>query len=116
MTLRRFFGPVQKNPIARLTARGFPFRLRPRLARASASIQKPVVSSAPLHRAGDTVQLPVLGWENHEFRGARVETLTVRLKYLGRGFLALVFMIGTLAGLAAGFLALLAFRLAGGGD
>ena len=75
-----------------------------------------MVSSAPLHRAGDTVQLPVLGWENHEFRGARVETLTVRLKYLGRGFLALVFMIGTLAGLAAGFLALLAFRLAGGGD
>ncbi len=48
--------------------------------------------------------------------GARVETLMVRLKYLGRGFLALVFMIGTLAGLAGGFLALLAFRLAGGAD
>ena len=36
-------------------------------------------------------------------------------KYLGQGFLALVFMIGTLAGMAGGFLALLAFRLAGGG-
>ena len=47
---------------------------------------------------------------------AQVETLRVRLKYLGRGFLALVFMIGTLAGLAGGFLALLVFRLAGGAD
>ena len=45
---------------------------------------------------------------------AQVETSRVRLKYLGRGFLALVFMIGTLAGLAGGFLALLAVRLAGG--
>ena len=36
----------------------------------------------------------------------------VRLKYLGRGFLALVFMIGTLAGLAGGFLALRAVRAA----
>ena len=33
--------------------------------------------------------------------GARVETLTVRLKYLRRGFLALV-SIRTLAGLAGG--------------
>ena len=47
---------------------------------------------------------------------AQIETLRVRLKYLGRGFLVLVFMIGTLAGLAGGFLALLAFRLAGGVD
>ena len=31
---------------------------------------------------------------------AQVETSRVRLKYLGRGFLVLVFMIGTLAGLA----------------
>ena len=44
----------------------------------------------------------------------QVETLTVRLKNLRRGFLALVFMIGTLAGLAGGFLALMIFRLAGG--
>ena len=29
---------------------------------------------------------------------------------------ALVFMIGTLAGMAAGFLALMVFRLAGGAD
>ena len=47
---------------------------------------------------------------------AQVETSRVRLKYLGRGFLALVFMIGTLAGMAGGFLALLAVRLAGGAD
>ena len=47
---------------------------------------------------------------------AQVETLRVRLKYLGRGFLALVFMIGTLAGIAGGFVALLAFRLAGGAN
>ena len=47
---------------------------------------------------------------------AQVETSRVRLKYLGRGFLALVFMIGTLAGLAGGFLALLAVRLASGAD
>ena len=39
---------------------------------------------------------------------AQVETSRVRLKYLGCGFLALVFMIGTLAGLAGGFLARLA--------
>ena len=38
------------------------------------------------------------------------------LTYLGKGFIALVFMIGTLAGLTSGFLALLAFRLAGGTD
>ena len=47
---------------------------------------------------------------------AQVETSRVRLKYLGQGFLALVFMIGTLAGMAGGFLALLALRLAGGAD
>ena len=44
---------------------------------------------------------------------AQVETSRVRLKYLGRGFLALVFMIGTLVG---GFLALLLVRLAGGAN
>ena len=47
---------------------------------------------------------------------AQVETSRVRLKYLGQGFLALVFMIGTLAGRAGGFLALLVFRLTGGAD
>ena len=47
---------------------------------------------------------------------AMAETLRVRLTYLGKGFIALVFMIGTLAGLTGGFLALLAFRLAGGTD
>ena len=47
---------------------------------------------------------------------AQVETSRVRLKYLGQGFLALVFMIGTLAGLVGGFLALLAARLASGAD
>ena len=45
---------------------------------------------------------------------AQVETLTVRLKNRRRGLLALVFIIGILAGFAGGFLALLAFRLAGG--
>ena len=47
---------------------------------------------------------------------AQVETSRVRLKYLGRGFLTLVFMIGTLAGIAGGFVALLAFRLTSGAD
>ena len=46
----------------------------------------------------------------------QVETSRVQLKYMGKGFIALVFMIGTLAGLAGGFLALMAFRLAGGAD
>ena len=46
----------------------------------------------------------------------QVETSRVQLKYMGQGFLALVFMIGTLAGLVGGFLALLAFRLASGAD
>ena len=53
----------------------------------------------------------------HESAGslmAQVETLTVRLKNRRRGFLALVFIIGTMAGFAGGFLTLLAFRLAGG--
>ena len=54
--------------------------------------------------------------ESAESLMAQVETSRVRLKYLGRGFLALVFMIGTLAGLAGGFLALLAVRLAVGAD
>ena len=55
----------------------------------------------------------------HEAAGelmAQAETLRVRLKYLGQGFIALVFMIGTLAGLAGGFLAVMMFRLAGGSD
>ena len=46
--------------------------------------------------------------ESVESLMAQVETLRVRLKYLGCGFLALVFMIGTLAGLAGGVLVLLA--------
>ena len=49
-----------------------------------------------------------------ESLAARIETLTARLKNLGRGFLALVFMLCILAGLAGGFLALMLFRLAGG--
>ena len=44
---------------------------------------------------------------------AEVEQARLQLKYMGQGFLALVFMIGTLAGLAGGFLVLMAFRLAG---
>ena len=47
---------------------------------------------------------------------AQVETPRVRLKYLGKGFLALVFMIGTLGGLVGGALVLLAVRCAGGVD
>ena len=47
---------------------------------------------------------------------AEVEQARLQLKYMGRGFLALVFMIGTLAGLAGGFFALMAFRLAGGAN
>ena len=45
-----------------------------------------------------------------------VEQARLKLKYMGRGFLALVFMIGTLAGLVGGFLALLLVRLAGGAN
>ena len=55
----------------------------------------------------------------HESAGelmAQAETLRVRLKYLGKGFIALVFMIGTLAGVAGGFLAVMMIRLAGGSD
>ena len=52
--------------------------------------------------------------ESLEALAARVETLTVRFKNLGSGFLALVFMLCILAGLAGGFLALMIFRLAGG--
>ena len=52
--------------------------------------------------------------ESMEALAARVETLTVRLKNLGQGFLALVFMLCILAGLAVGFLALMIFRRAGG--
>ena len=40
----------------------------------------------------------------------------MRLKYLGGLAGALVLMIGTLAGLAGGFLALMVFRLAGVAD
>ena len=40
----------------------------------------------------------------------QAETLRVRPKYLKHGFLALVFMIGTLAGAAGGFLVLPVFR------
>ena len=47
---------------------------------------------------------------------AQVEQARLQLKYMERGFLALVFMIGTLAGLAGGFLVLMAFQLAGWGE
>ena len=47
---------------------------------------------------------------------AQVETSRVRLKNLGWLLISLVFMIGILAGIAGGFVALLAFRLAGGAD
>ena len=47
---------------------------------------------------------------------ARIETLRVRLKYLGNLAGVLILLIGTLAGLAGGFLALLLFRLAVGAD
>ena len=47
---------------------------------------------------------------------AQVEQARLQLKYMERGFLALVFMIGTLAGLAGGFLALMAVRLADGAN
>ena len=46
----------------------------------------------------------------------QVEQARLELKYMERGFLALVFMIGTLAGLAGGFVTLMAFRLAGGAN
>ena len=46
----------------------------------------------------------------------QVETLRERLKYLGNLAAALVFMIGLLAGIVGGFLALILFRLAGGVD
>ena len=38
------------------------------------------------------------------------------LKYMGRGFLALVLMLCIMAGLVGGFLAVMMFRLAGGTD
>ena len=47
---------------------------------------------------------------------AQVETLRVRLKYLGNLAGALVLMIGLLAGIADSFLALIMFRLAGDVD
>ena len=47
---------------------------------------------------------------------ADVEQARLQLKYMERGFLALVFMIGTLAGLVGGFLALLLVRLADGAN
>ena len=75
-------------------------------------LQEAVLAS---HRDLEGCVAQVQTWhESMEALAARVEALTVRLKNLGRGFLALVFMIGTLAGLAGGFLALMLFRLAGG--
>ena len=76
-------------------------------------LQEAVLAS---HRDLEGSVAQVQTW--HESAGelmAQVETLTVRLKNLGRGFLGLVvFMLCILAGFAGGFLALLAFRLAGG--
>ena len=76
-------------------------------------LQEAVLAS---HRDLEGSVAQVQTW--HESAGelmAQVETLTVRLKNLGRGFLGLVvFMLCILAGFAGGFLALLAFRLSGG--
>ena len=77
-------------------------------------LQEAVLSS---HRELKGCVAQVEAW--HESMGrlaAQVETLTVRLKNLGGLFLVLIFMIGTLAGLAGGFVALMLFRLAGGTD
>ena len=75
-------------------------------------LQEAVLAS---HRDLEGCVAQIQTW--HESAGelmAQAETLRVRLKNLGNGFIALVFMIGTLAGLAGGFLALMIFRLAGG--
>ena len=75
-------------------------------------LQEAVLAS---HRDLEGCVAQVQTWhESMEALAARVETLTVRLKNLGRGFLALVFILCILAGFAGGFLALLVFRLAGG--
>ena len=75
-------------------------------------LQEAVLAS---HRDLEGCVAQIQTWhESMEALAARVETLTVRLKNLGSGFLALVFMLCILAGLAGGFLALMIFRLAGG--
>ena len=75
-------------------------------------LQEAVLAS---HRDLEGSVAQVRTWhESMEALAERVETLTARLKNLGRGFLALVFMLCILAGLAGGFLALMLFRLAGG--
>ena len=72
-------------------------------------LQEAVLAS---HRDLEGCVAQIQTW--HEALAARVETLTVRLKNLGSGFLALVFMLCIVAGLAGGFLALMIFRLTGG--
>ena len=75
-------------------------------------LQEAVLAS---HRDLEGCVAQIQTWhESLEALAARVETLTVRLKNLGSGFLALVFMLCIVAGLAGGFLALMIFRLAGG--
>ena len=56
MTWGRFFGPVQKNPIRRLTAGGFPFRLRTHPARASASLTDDEDSTSRYRRSSKKTQ------------------------------------------------------------
>ena len=75
-------------------------------------LQEAVLAS---HRDLEGSVAQIQTWhESMEALAARVETLTVRLKNLGSGFLALLFMLCILAGFAGGFLALMIFRLAGG--
>ena len=83
-----------------------------RLYAEALKLQEAVLAS---HRDLEGCVAQIETW--HESAGelmAQAETLRVRLKNLGNGFLALVFMLCILAGLAGGFLALMIFRLAGG--
>ena len=74
-------------------------------------LQEAVLAS---HRDLEGCVAQIQTWHESMALAARVETLTVRLKNLGSGFLALLFMLCILAGLAGGFLALMIFRRAGG--
>ena len=83
-----------------------------RLYAEAVKLQEAVLAS---HRNLEGCVAQIETW--HESAGelmAQAETLRVRLKNLGNGFLALVFMLCIVAGLAGGFLALMIFRLAGG--
>ena len=80
------------------------------MASAERDGSKPLSAPATLHYdpVGDST--PLL-----RFRAAGVDR-EVPFRPIRCGFLALVFMIVTLAGMAGGFLALLAFRLAVGAN